>query len=170
MMYHAHMIDTELVGADVRVEVTFPPWIMHEARDAWMRYVRVDQKVSMAHKEIASIIGDLGVPYVVESLSDGGCFSVDVFLTEHDVAIEIDGPTHFINTYDGGEGAAPGDTASRTTRTTKTQLRDKFLGRRYRTVLSVPHFEWEEARGSAEKKQYVAAKLKSVGVNVSAPT
>jgi hypothetical protein len=170
MMYHAHLIHTELVGRDMRVDVTFPPWIMHEARETWMRGVRDDVTVSAAHKEIASIIGVLGVPYQVESLSDGGCFSVDVFLTDHDVAIEIDGPTHFINASDGGEGAAPGDTASRTTRTPKTQLRDKFLGRRYRTVLSVPHFEWEQARGSAEKKQYVAAKLKSAGVSVPAPT
>ena len=154
----------------MRVEATFPPWIMLEARQAWMRGVRDDVTVSTAHKEIASIIGDLGVPYDVESLSDGGCFSVDVFLTDHDVAIEIDGPTHFFNTSDGGEGAAPGDTALRTTRTPKTPLRDMFLGRRYRTVLSVPLFEWEHVRGSAEKKAYVAAKLKSAGVSLPAPT
>ena len=170
MMYHAHLIHTELVGADMRVDVTFPPWIMHEARETWMCGVRDDVTVSAALKEIASIIGDLGVPYEVESLSDGGCFSVDVFLPDHDVAIEIDGPTHFINTSDGGEGAAPSDTASRTTRTTKTKLRDMFLRRRYRTVLSVPLFEWDEVSGSAEKKVYVAAKLKAAGVSVPAPT
>jgi len=104
----------------------------------------------------------------LERLSDDSYFSVDVFLPDDDVAIEFDGPTHFINISDGGEGAAPGD-ASRTTRTAKTELRDKFLWRRYRTVLSVPYFEWDEAKGSAEKKKaYIAEKLRAAGVHVPA--
>jgi hypothetical protein len=165
MLYHAYMILTELVGGDVLNEVTFPPWIMAEAREAWMRNVRDDVTVSSDHKQIATIIGDLGVRHVVESLSDGGCFSVDVFMPDDDVALEIDGPSHFINTSDGGKGGAPGNVASRTTKTVKTELRDKFLWRRYRTVVCVPWFEWAELSGSAEKKAYVAAMLTAAGVS-----
>ena len=170
ILFHAYLIHTELVGGDVRDEVTFPPWIMHEARAAWMRNARDDVTVSSDHKQFASIIGDLGVQYEVERLSDDDNFSVDIYLPDDDVALEFDGPTHFINTSDSGEGAAPGDAPSRTTRTPKTELRDMFLWRRYRTVLSVPHFEWDVLRGSAEKKAYVAAKLKAVGVSVPAST
>jgi len=168
MLFHAHMIHTELVSGDVLKEVTFPPWIMHEARESWMRDIRDDVTVSTDHKAMASIIGDLGVRYEMESLSDGGCFSVDVFLPDHDVAIEFDGPTHFLNTSDGGKGGAPGDASRTTTKTPSTELRDKFLKRRYRKVVSVPWFEWAAAKGSAEKTAYVAEKLREVGVSVPA--
>jgi hypothetical protein len=168
MLFHAHLIHTELVSGDVRDEVTFPPWIMREARESWMRGVRDDVTVSSDHKQIAAIIGNLGVRHEVECPSACGYFSVDVVLLDHEIAIEIDGPSHFINTSDAGEGAAPGDAASRTTRTAKTYLRDMFLRMRYRTVFSVPWFEWAELSGSAEKKEYVAAKLREVGVSVPA--
>jgi len=170
ILFHAYLVHTELVGGDVRDEVTIPPWIMLEAQEAWMRQVREDVSVSGSHKAFASIIADLGIRCEVERLSDDDHFSVDVFLPDDDVAIEFDGPSHFfINTSDGGEGGAPGD-ASRTTRTPSTELRDMFLWRRYRTVLSVPHFEWDEQRGSAARRAYVAAKLRAVGVSVPAST
>ena len=169
-LFHAYLIHTELVSGDVRDEVTFPPWIMAEARAAWMREIRDDVTVSRSHKEIASIIGDLGVRYEVERLADDSYFSVDVFLPDDDVAIEFDGRSHFINTSDGGEGAAPGDASRATTRSPSTELRDMFLWRRYRTVLSVPWFEWAELnnKGAAEKEAYVAAKLRAVGVSIPA--
>jgi len=172
MMYHAYLILTELVGGEVLDEVTFPPWITHEAQEAWMRNVRDDVTESSWVTEATSIIRDLGVRCEVERLTDDKCFSVDVFLPDHNLAIEFDGPTHFINASDGGEGGAPGD-ASGTTRTTKTELRDMFLRLRYRTVVCVPWFEWHEMRGSAEKKDkraYVVAKLSDAGVTVPAST
>ena len=43
-----------------------------------------------------------------------------------------------------------------------------FFARRYRTVVSVPWSEWAGLRGSEEKKVYVAAKLRTVGINVPA--
>jgi len=172
MVFNAYLIHTELVGGDVLDEVTFPEWIMHEAREAWMHSIRNQVTVSSDHRQVASLIGDLGVRYEVECLSDDDYFSVDIYLPDDDVAIEFDGPTHFMNTSDSGEGAAPGDAASRTTRTPSTELRDKFLWRRYRTVLSVPWFEWAELnnKGAAEKKAYVVMKLSAVGVSIPAST
>jgi hypothetical protein len=39
-LFHVHLIHTELVGGDVHMDaVTFAPWMMREARDAWMRQV-----------------------------------------------------------------------------------------------------------------------------------
>jgi len=170
ILFHAYLIHTELVDGDVLDEVTFPPWIMHEAREAWMRRVRDEVTVSREHNKFASIIGDLGVRYKVECLSDDDYFSVDVYLPDDDVAIEFDGPTHFINASDGGEGAAPGDASHTSMKKPSTELRDMFLWRRYRTVLSVPWFEWAELnnKGAAEKKAYVAAKLRTAGVHVPA--
>ena len=163
MLFHAHLMHKELVGGDVRDEVTFPPWIMHEAREAWMRRLRDDVTVSNSHKAVASIIGELDIRCEVEYLSDCGYFSLDVVLPDDDLAIEFDGPTHFINTSDGGKGGAPGDASRTLMKTPKTELRDKFLRRRYRTVLYVPFFEWDALKGSATRKEYVGAKLKAAG-------
>jgi len=152
-----------LVGGDVLDEVAFPEWIMHEAREAWMSYARDEVSVTRSHKEIASIIGELGIPHEVERLTDDGYFSVDVYLPDGDFALEFDGPAHFIASA--GEGGALDD-APRTTRTTRTELRDMFLARRHRVVLSVPWFEYAEVESSTQRSEYVAAKLRAAGVRI----
>jgi hypothetical protein len=128
--------------------------------------------VFRSHTEIASILGDLGIRHEMERLTDDGYFSVDVYLPDGDVALEIDGPTHFIKISGGGEGAAPGgvgDASRASTRTTmSTELRDLFLARRHRVVLSVPWFEYDKLKGRTEKKEYVAEKLRAAGVRVPA--
>jgi len=103
-MFHAHLMHTELVGGDVRDEVMLPPWIMHEAREAWMRVARDDMIMSRDHAEVVSILNALGVAHEVEHLTDDGYFSVDVYLPDANIALEIDGPSHFISISDGGEG------------------------------------------------------------------
>jgi hypothetical protein len=172
MLFHAHLIHTELVGGVARGEVTFPPWIMHQARDAWMYQARDDESVSSAVKEIASILGDLGIRNEVERLTDDGYFSVDVYLPNDDVLLEFDGPSHFIEICDGGEGAAPGGVgdASRasTRKTMSTELRDMFFARRHRVVLPVPYFEFAKLKGRTMKTEYVAEKLRPAGVAMQA--
>ena len=126
--------------------------------------------MTRSHKEIASILGQLGIPHEVERLTDDGYFSVDVYLPDNDIALEFDGPTHFIASA--GEGGALDD-APRTTRTTRTELRDMFLARRHRVVLSVPWFEYAELaelNSSTQRNEYVAAKLRAAGVSVPAAT
>ena len=89
------------------------------------------------------------------------------YLPDGDVALEFDGPYHFIIT-DGGEGGDPSDVCGTSTRTLSTKLRDNFLARRLRKILSVPWFEWAKLheQGAGEKQVYVAAKLKVVGVSI----
>jgi hypothetical protein len=172
MLFHAHLIHTELVGGVARGEVTFPPWIMHQAREAWMYSARDDVTVSRSVKEIASILGDLGIRNEVERLTDDGYLSVDVYLPDDDVALEFDGPSHFIKICDGDEGAAPGgvgDASRASTRNTmSTELRDMFLARRHRVVLPVPYFEFAKLKGRTMKTEYVAEKLRAAGVAMQA--
>ena len=141
-MFQAHLIHTELVSGQVRNavrgEVTFPPWMMHEAREAWMVNARDpggDQNVTRSHKEIAEIasfIGELGIRHEVEHLTADGYFSVDVYLPDADVALEVAGPSHFNHVSAGGEGGAPGEASRAATKTTHTELRDRFIAKRHR--------------------------------------
>jgi len=169
IFFHAHLMHTELVSRDVRGEVTFPPWIMHEAREAWTRQARDDGTISRAHKDVASIIGELGVPHKVEHLTNDGCFSVDVYMPGADVALEFDGPSHFIKISIIGKGGAPGDATRTWTQTVRTELRDMFLARRRISVVSVPNFEYDKLKGRTAKNTYIAQKLRSAGVRVPPP-
>jgi len=145
ILFHAYLMHTEfLVGGvrDVAGELTFPPWIMHEAKAAWKRNVRDDFTVSKLHAEIASIIGELGVPHAMERLTGDGYFSVDVYLPDGDVALEVDGPYHFINIAVRGAGGAPVGESRTSTRNVRTELRDLFLIRR-------ATMRWSPCRGSS---------------------
>ena len=59
--FHGYLTHTELIGRHGRGDVAFPPWIMRDAREAWMCNARDGVSVTRSHKEIASIIGDLGI-------------------------------------------------------------------------------------------------------------
>ena len=133
-----------------------------------MSQARDEVTMTRAHKAVASILGELGIRHEVERLTDDGYFSVDVYLPDNDMALEFDGPTHFIASA--GEGGAPG-VAPRTTRTTRTELRDMFLARRHRVVLSVPWFEYAELAeldSNTQRNEYVAAKLRAAGASIPA--
>ena len=131
-----------------------------------MRNARDDVHVSRSHREMASIIGELGVPHEVERRTSDDYFSADVYIPGAGVALEVDGPTHFINIAASGEGGAPGDASRTPTRTVRTELRDMFLEKRHEAVVIVPYFEWDVLRGSDEKKRYVSEKLRGAGVHV----
>ena len=95
---------------------------------------------------------------------------VDVPLHDNDVALEFDGPYHFMSISGGGEGDAAGDASCTSMRTMRTELRDMFLARRHHAVVSVPWFEWAELSGSMAKTQYIADTLRGAGVHIPAST
>jgi hypothetical protein len=77
----------------------------------------------------------------VERLTNDGYFSVDVYLPDGGVALEVDGPSHFINTFS-GQGVSSGNAPH--ARTVRTELRNLLLARRHRAVVTVPWFELAE--------------------------
>jgi hypothetical protein len=166
--FHAYLMHTELVRGNVPGDVTFPPWIMNEARGAWMRQAHDDVTMSRDHKEVASIIGELGVAHEVERLTNDGYFSVDVYMPGADVALEIDGPSHFTNISVDGDRYAPGDAPRNWRRTPRTELRDMFLARRHHLVVCVPYFEYDKLKGRMAQTTYIAEKLRGAGVHVPA--
>jgi very-short-patch-repair endonuclease len=65
----------------------------------------------------------------VECLTEDGYFSIDIALPDQRIALEFDGPSHFMS--DGTNK-----------KTMKTKLRDLLLQQRGWRVVSVPYFEW----------------------------
>jgi hypothetical protein len=60
MPFYVHLMH-QLTTSSRLVKVAYPEWLMVESRDAWMQQVRDDITVSRAHRELASVIGELGV-------------------------------------------------------------------------------------------------------------
>jgi len=173
------LVDDE-TGNTMLSSAIFPSWIMHEAREEWMRNVFDDVDVSRMHAEVAVVLADLGIAHEMECLTDDEYFSLDLYLLDYDLALEVDGPAHFvkINADEGGSGGGGGggskgsseSTATTGTpqtyrRTPSTELRDMFLRRRHRGMVTVPWYEFEALEGTARRREYMTAKLRAAGVD-----
>jgi hypothetical protein len=163
MLFHVHLMH-HFSSSSGSVKVAYPAWLMVEARDAWMRDVRDGTTVSSSHRVLASVIGELDIQHEVERVTGDGCFSMDIYLPEHDVAVEFDGPSHY---YHSSASSSSRD-ASRMLRTAKTELRDCLLAKQCAKVVTVPWFEWRDTGSTPERRRaYVREKLaKEAGVEV----
>ena len=134
-----------------------------------MRGVQNDVNISRSHRDLARVFDELGVTHEVERATDDGYFSMDIYLPEHDVCVEFDGPTHYVHDIDSKEGSSsslPRDTSAMR-RTAKTELRDLLLAKRCAKVVAVPWFEFAEVQNSPEKRRlYVRQKLLDAGVGL----
>jgi hypothetical protein len=162
MLFHAHLMH-DSSDTSRSVKVAYPAWLMAEAREAWMRNVLDDNTTSSGQRELARVFGELGVKHQEERVTDDGYFSMDIYLPKHDVAVEFDGPTHYM------DSSSTSRDASRT-KTAKTELRDFFLAKQCAKVVTVPWFEWRRLGTPEKKRLYVKAKLaKEAGVKWCAP-
>lgn len=179
--FHAYLIHTELIGVsamgkgkDVEAVLdrpdaaslvdgarNFPPWLATDAEEAWTRNAFEEVEVSMGHREVANVLTDLGVRHEMECLTDDEYFSLDLYVPEHDCVVEVDGPTHFVD-----EISADGEEGRVTRPTTATELRDMFLRKRHRVVVTLPWFELDECDTREAKSTYVADKLRAAGIKL----
>lgn len=157
-LFHAYLMRKH--GLSVGDKGEYPVWIINQAKDAWIMQVRDlhDQHASHTYQsEIAGVFRDqLKLNCEVERVTDGGYFSVDVYLPDGEVAVEYDGPQHFVGPgRDQLRSFRSGETC---TKTAATELRDLFLAKTCAGgVISIPWFEWFE---NAEKRdEYLRRKL-----------
>lgn len=157
-LFHAYLMRKH--GLSVGDKGEYPVWIINQAKNAWMMQVRDlhDQHASHTYQsEIAGVFRDqLKLNCEVERVTDGGYFSVDVYLPDGEVAVEYDGPQHFVGPgRDQLRSFRSGETC---TKTAATELRDLFLAKTCAGgVISIPWFEWFE---NAEKRdEYLRRKL-----------
>jgi hypothetical protein len=162
MLFHVHLMH-HFSSSSGSVEVAYPAWLMVDAQDAWIRNMRDGITVSRSHRALASVIGELGIRHELERVTGDGCFSMDIYLPEDDVAVEFDGPSHY---YHSSASSSSRDT-SKMLRTAKTQLRDWLLAKQCAKVVTVPYFLFDECNTPEKRRVYVREKLaKEAGVKV----
>ena len=114
-----------------------------KSADEWRGLVD-DTRTSNFHRDVANTLDRLGENHVVEGATDDGLFRVDCLLADRRVAVEADGPSHFL------AGRAPNG---------KTRLRRRLLEARGLRVVSVPYFEWRRLATDAAKDAYLGGRL-----------
>lgn len=143
-----------------------PSWLMKEAQGAWKKATWDRNTVSTSHRKLAGVFSDLGVRHEVERVTDDGYFSMDIYLPDHDVCVEVDGPSHFHRPEYASNSREPSSRGS-VTRTAKTELRDLFLAERCATFLSLPYFEFDACTTAKQRRAYVKDMLaKEAGIEL----
>ena len=119
--------------------------LLAEARRNWL--VSVEHVLeSKLQREVLKTIREL-YPCQEEGKTPDGLFSVDVMVCmgEQQVAVEVDGPSHFSSTEPRQPLGA-------------TSFRRKMLERRCSSVVSIPFFEWD-CKDEDERRAYIKGKL-----------
>ena len=113
------------------------------------------QPVSDMQRQVGASLRRLGETAVVEEHITADGHSLDYALVDERIAIEVDGPSHFVAHGDGAGRAELG----------KTVLKRRQLGVLGWRLVAVPFFEWEERNSpdkeheAANRDAYIKAKL-----------
>jgi len=151
MLFHAY-VAFSLEQPDVDLELNEA--LVEAGRVEWRRaHLLDDAQGSYLQQDVASALARMGLPHRFEQLISGELFRTDIFLPDSNLALEVDGPTHFLANHPGEPNGA-------------TRLRDRLLRQRGHEVVSVPHFEWECLEGPGPKEAYLKNKLVAAGVEL----
>jgi len=113
------------------------------------------------HMHVSEILSQLGIDHVNEVKVFEGVYHIDVVVgsgnpldPQGKIAIEVDGPTHFVpHTHQP---------------TPHTSLKRWLLEREGYAVLSVPYFEWGPLQGDGVAMAYLEMQLESLGWDTKA--
>ena len=79
--------------------------------------------------------------------------AVDLACRAKKLAVELDGPSHFVTVLSGGEGG------EKWRENGATKMKTRLLRKLGWTVVRVPHFEWFRLRGKQRKVAYLKSRL-----------
>jgi RAP domain len=173
-------MDLAQAPSDISLPNNFPEEWMHMERLASI--AKLDLTTSNLQKSISKSLKELGFSHVVEhtiSMREmAGIYSINVPPKEYDVlsidianveekiAIEVDGPTHFILCIDSKSILNPGNSHQlqyKYDANGATMLKHRLLTSMGWTVLNVPYREWYKLRDDPRKKnQYCQDLLTSI--------
>jgi len=151
MLFHAY-VAFSLEQPDVELELNEA--LVEAGRVEWRRtHLLDDVQGSYLQQDVAASLARLGLPHRFEQLISGELFRTDIYLPDADLAVEVDGPTHFLANCPAEPNGA-------------TRLRDRLLRQRGHEVMAVPHFEWASLDGPVAKQTYLRERLEAAGVQV----
>ena len=124
--------------------VTLPPCLLQVAVEAYRDHAR-NVTVSRGQREVAGSLHRLGISHELEHITADGLFSIDLAIVDQRIAIEFDGPSHFMrNTFEP---------------LGHTRLRDRLLSAMGWHVVSIPFFDWDELLQPEQMDAYVRQRL-----------
>lgn len=112
---------------------------------------------SSFHSDVARILNRLGVSTEMEYVTEEGLV-IDLAIPERKIAIEVNGPSHFVTCLD-LKGTLPELFSQRRTLDGSSRLKHILLRGLGWHVYSISHFEWELLKGSQERTQYLHSLL-----------
>jgi hypothetical protein len=142
-LFHAHLMH-QYFPPPGAVKLAYPDWLLVESRDVWTRQLPDHDLTHMSkpHRKLARIIHGLGFRSEVERVTENGSFSMDIYLPDHDVAVEFDGPSHYYTNYLDDFRWHDHTPTTPPQKTARTDLRDMILGKQCAKVLTVPFYEF----------------------------
>jgi hypothetical protein len=128
---------------------------LDECRQAWQDQVATNAAAKpspmqqQVFKAIQQLLSGWQVPPQEEVLTEDKNFSIDITAVTAagvKLALEVDGPTHFVN---------PGNRVNG-----RTQYRNRALVARGHTVVSIPGWKWWQLKGAEQQQQYLQDELR----------
>eukprot|EP00891_Asterochloris_glomerata_P000809 jgi/Astpho2/809/gw1.00016.332.1_t len=94
MLYQALMLQRMWGGSEAAC--TLPPDLEAMAKQAWQASVPTSRAIGQIQKEVSQVLGQLLVPQRVGQLTEDGLFLLDICVAGQRVALELDGPEHYL--------------------------------------------------------------------------
>jgi hypothetical protein len=124
--------------------ITLPTSALQAAVKAYQERAR-KVTVSNGQREIGESLRRLGIPHELEYITADGLFSIDVAIVDRRIALEFDGPSHFI--ADTREPLG------------HTRLRNRLLSAMGWQVESIHFFEWERLQETDQRDAHVQRRV-----------
>jgi hypothetical protein len=153
---HLWLLDHQLPTPGQGLSQVLSPQQLQQCKLSWEQQLQTDTAAAQASDLQRSVFAALRAlpgetwqqPPVLEQRTTDGALSIDIAATTRSgarLAIEVDGPTHFVQpgrTFDG-----------------PTLFRNRALAARGSALVSVLYWEWNRLCGAAAKQQYLLSRL-----------
>ena len=144
------------------VQLSQPPEKMAANMESALHRVD-DNTVSRSTKEVSNLLKEIGLNHEEEVAPDkslsGGMLAIDMACTERKIAIEFDGPTHFLKALGSGKLTSTENGA--------TKAKRRFLEQLGWTVINLDYRDYINAKSRSNEKEWLRKKLKASGVTLS---
>jgi len=123
----------------------------------------VDNEVSRSSREVSQLLHEIGFHHVCEVSPDGsisgGMLAIDFACLAQKVAIEFDGPAHYLKAVGSGKLTS--------TKNGATKAKHRYLEQLGWKVISIDYRDYIQAQRASNQKQWLQKLLNASGVSLS---